>query len=103
MSQANTTFDEGLTTINTNDLFQPITETIVNPKKTKQVLMISTFIGFAFFCLAIYLAYKHGRGFWGYVGYILLAGIATGGISSGIGLALINPKQDLVEKEIVQY
>lgn len=61
----------------------------------KRTLIISSLIGVSFLVLAIYLAHKHKRKFWGYVGYIFLAGMVSTPLSIAISVATIT-KKDVV-------
>lgn len=58
----------------------------------KRVVIISSLISVAFLVVAILLAHKHNRKFWGYVGYILLAGVVSTPLNYAVIAASISEK-----------
>lgn len=75
----------------------------LKPYKEKQIVTVQAFLGVTGLCLAIYLAHKHDQKFWGYAGYIFLAGMISGGLSWGIGMLMVDANKDVIEKtEVIQ-
>lgn len=80
---------ETITVADYNRLFNVSSQGDINLKiaentalnNEKQMPVIGVIAPLGLTLVAIYLAYKHKRGFWGYAGYLLLAGIVAGGIA----------------------
>ncbi|WP_299459047.1 hypothetical protein [uncultured Microscilla sp.] len=66
-------------------------------QKAKEILVIQAFIFLAGFLVSIYLAHKHDRKFWGYVGYILLGNIGSGTLAWGVALLMVDTGKDIVQ------